>query len=109
MLKLSTIFCSQKGIPSQTSLFHHDQVISFNGILLKATHDLKPMRYRNDFWSVVDDFWSVVDEVQVSVLCLFSQDCHPDLLISESKFLRPESLNELMKVVSQNSKFQSFN
>ena len=102
MLKLSTIFCSQKGIPSQTSLFHHDQVISFNGIiLLKATHDLKPMPYRNDFWSVVD-------EVQVSVLCLFSQDCHPDLLISESKFLRPESLNELMKVVSQNSKFQSF-
>ena len=104
MLKLS-----QKGIPSQRSLFRHDQVSSFNGnILLKATHDLKPMRYRNDFWSVVDDFWSVVDEVQVSVLCLFSQDCHPDLLISESKFLRPESLNELMKVVSQNSKFQSF-
>ena len=104
MLKLS-----QKGIPSQTSLFRHDQVISFNGIiLLKATHDLKPMRYRNDFWRVVDDFWSVVDEVQVTVLCLFSQDCHPDLLISESKFLRPESLNELMKVVSQNSKFQSF-
>lgn len=97
MLKLS-----QKGIPSQRSLFRHDQVISFNGIiLLKATHDLKPMRYRNDFWCVVD-------EVQVSVLCLFSQDCHPDLLISESKFLRPESLNELMKVVSQNSKFQSF-
>lgn len=102
MLKLSINFGSQKGIPSQTSLFHHDQVISFNGIiLLKATHDLKPMRHRNDFWCVVD-------EVQVSVLCLFSQDCHPDLLISESKFLRPESLNELMKVVSQNSKFQSF-
>ena len=102
MLKLSINFGSQKGLPSQTSLFHYDQVISFNGIiLLKATHDLKPMRYRNDFWSVVD-------EVQVSVLCLFSQDCHPDLLISESKFLRPESLNELMKVVSQNSKFQSF-
>ena len=97
MLKLS-----QKGIPSQRSLFRHDQVISFNGnILLKATHDLKPMRYPNDFWNVVD-------EVLVSILCLFSQDCHPDLLISESKFLRPESLNELMKVVSQNSKFQSF-
>lgn len=31
------------------------------------------------------------------------RDCHPDLLISESKFLRPESLNELMKVLIYNS------
>lgn len=29
----------------------------------------------------------------------FPQECHPELLITESKFLRPESLTELMKVV----------
>lgn len=31
------------------------------------------------------------------------RDCHPELLITESKFLRPESLNELMKVLIYNS------
>ncbi|XP_020603212.1 Golgi-specific brefeldin A-resistance guanine nucleotide exchange factor 1-like [Orbicella faveolata] len=35
------------------------------------------------------------------------RDCHPELLITESKFLRPESLNELMKVLIYNSSFDN--
>ena len=55
MLKLSINFGSLKGIPSQRSMFDHEQVISLNGIiLLKAAHDLKPVHYSNDFWSMFD-------------------------------------------------------
>ena len=31
------------------------------------------------------------------LLCFLFQDCHPEHLITESKFLRQESLHELMK------------
>ncbi|XP_022788096.1 Golgi-specific brefeldin A-resistance guanine nucleotide exchange factor 1-like isoform X3 [Stylophora pistillata] len=35
------------------------------------------------------------------------RDCHPELLITESKFLRPDSLNELIKVLIYNSSIEN--